>query len=269
MELHPSEIQNHLNTQLIGKNVIWEYEVDSTNDIAVTLAFQGAPEGTVVLAESQRRGKGRMGRSWYSPPGEGIYLSVLLKPLFSPSRVYQMTFMAAVAVAETIRNSLNLNLQVKWPNDLILRNKKVGGILTELKASSDQIYCVVLGIGVNANITQFPEELRGRVTSLALESEYPIQRTPLIQGFLRALEKWYFLILKENSDQARSTDQPSLLFRTWRSLSCTLGNQVEIKTGSRIIRGLAIRVGLDGSLYVREDSGEEKQIITGDVALIT
>lgn len=267
MELQPIEIQNHLNTRLIGKNIVWEDEVPSTNDLALELASKGVVEGTVVLSESQTRGRGRMGRPWYSPPEGGIYLSVILKPGFSPQKAYQITFLAAVAVAETLRNLFNLKVQVKWPNDLLLRNKKLGGILTELKAERDRIHYVVVGIGVNVNIIEFPEELRDQVTSLALELGHSIQRITLIQNLLRTLEKWYFFLVEENARQAQ--EKPSLLFETWRSLCCTVGNQVEIKLGREIIRGLATRVEPDGSLYVREYSGKERQIVTGDVALIS
>jgi BirA family biotin operon repressor/biotin-[acetyl-CoA-carboxylase] ligase len=259
LKLNPLEIQNHLNTQLIGNSILWEYEVHSTNDMALELASKGASEGTVVLAESQTRGRGRMGRSWYSPPGEGIYLSVILKPPLSPQKAYQITFMAAVAAAETLRHLFNLEVQIKWPNDLMIRNKKLGGILTELKAGPDRIHWVVIGIGINVNIVQFPPELQDQVTSLRLEVGHPIQRISLIQSLLRNLEKWYFRILEG--------DFPKL-FETWCSLSCTLGNQVEIKIGEEIIRGLATRVAWDGTLYVREDSGQERPIVTGDVALI-
>ncbi|HWP49803.1 MAG TPA: biotin--[acetyl-CoA-carboxylase] ligase [Candidatus Limnocylindrales bacterium] len=259
MKLNPLEIQNYLNTRLIGNSIIWEYEVPSTNEVALELASKGALEGTVVLAESQTRGRGRMGRSWYSPPGEGIYISVILKPPLPPQKAYQITFMAAVAAAETLRHLSGLDVQIKWPNDLMIRNKKVGGILTELKAGPDRIHWVVTGIGINANIVQFPQELQDQVTSLMLESGYPVRRIPLIQRLLRNFEKWYFLILEGNFPK---------LFETWCSLSCTLGNQVEIKIGEEIIRGLATRVEQDGTLYVREDSGQERPIVTGDVALV-
>jgi len=267
-ELKPFEIQDRLNTRLIGKTLVWNYEVDSTNDVALGLASTGAPDGTVVLSESQRRGRGRMGRSWYSPPGEGIYLSVLLKPPLSPLKAYQIPMMATVATVETLNDLFNLEVKIKWPNDLMLRNRKLGGILTELKAERDRIQYVVVGIGINANMTQFSEELKPFVTSLALELGRSVERVALVRALLRSLEKWYFLMLEENSPGGSPGPKTPSLFETWRSLSCTVGNRVEVKTGEGIIQGLATRIAPDGSLYVREESGKERHIVTGDVALV-
>jgi BirA family biotin operon repressor/biotin-[acetyl-CoA-carboxylase] ligase len=134
----------------------------------------------------------------------------------------------------------------------------------------DQIHYAVVGIGINVNIREFPEGLRSHVTSLALELGYPVQRAPLVQDLLRSLEKWYFILIEENFEQILDLSRrSSLLFETWRSLSCTLGKQVEIKTGKGVIRGLATRVEPDGSLYVREDSGKERQIVTGDLVEVS
>jgi BirA family transcriptional regulator, biotin operon repressor / biotin---[acetyl-CoA-carboxylase] ligase len=167
--------------------------------------------------------------------------------------------MSAVAVAEALEQSLGIKAGIKWPNDLMLNGRKVAGILTELKAEMECIHYVIVGIGMNVNNAKFPKAFRDRVTSLALETKQKISRTVLVQALLQALERWYFSTLEDGGERT---------FERWRTLSCTLGNYVEVNVGETILKGVATRLEPSGSLYVRLDSGEERQILAGDVTMV-
>jgi BirA family transcriptional regulator, biotin operon repressor / biotin---[acetyl-CoA-carboxylase] ligase len=257
--LLPLEIKNGLKTEFIGHNIHWEYEVDSTNTLALQLAERGAPEGTVVISEHQKRGRGRMGRTWVSLPEIGIYLSVILRPNFVPTNASRITFMAAIAVVEAIEQALGLKAAIKWPNDVMLGGKKVSGILTELKAEMECIHYAIVGIGINANNNKFPKAFQDKVTSLALEMKAKVPRIKIVQALLQSLEHWYMMTLGANSEQT---------FERWRELSGTLGKRVSVNVGDAIWEGVANRLGPDGSLYLTLDSGVEKQILAGDVTMV-
>lgn len=257
--LLPLEVKNGLKTQFIGQNIHWEYEVNSTNTVATGLADRGAEEGTVVLSEYQKHGRGRMGRTWVSQPEIGIYLSLILRPPFVPMKAPCITFMSAVAVVEALERSLGLKAQIKWPNDVMIKGKKVCGILTELKAEMECIHYIIVGIGINVNNSRFPRAFRDRVTSLSLELKHKVSRVKLVQALLQALERWYLITLEDGVERT---------FERWRALSGTLGNQVEVNLGDEILKGVATRLTPDGSLYLRLDSGEERQILAGDVTMV-
>jgi BirA family biotin operon repressor/biotin-[acetyl-CoA-carboxylase] ligase len=258
--LLPLEIKNGLKTRFIGHNIHWEYEVSSTNTLALQLAEQGAPEGTVVVSESQKHGRGRMGRTWISQPETGIYLSLILRPTFVPMKAPCITFMSAVALVEALEQSLGIKTTIKWPNDVLIEGKKVSGILTELKAEMECIHYLIVGIGINVNNTVFPEALQGKVTSLSLELKREVSRIPIVQSVLQALERWYLIILGEGGIERT--------FNRWREFSSTLGKRVEVNVGDEVLKGVATRLGSDGSLYLKLDSGTETQILTGDVTMV-
>lgn len=257
--LLPLEIKNSLRTKTIGQNIHWAYEVDSTNTVALKLAEGGAQEGTIVLSESQKHGRGRMGRTWISQPERGIYMSVILRPNFVPMKAPRITFIAAIALVETLERLFGLKAKIKWPNDVIVNGKKTAGILTELRAEMEGIHHVVVGIGVNANNTRFPKALRDKVTSLALELNEEVSRIDIVRTLLETLERWYHIALG---------DHPEQTFERWRELSCTLGNRVEVNLGDKILTGVATHLDPTGSLYVRLDSGEEREILAGDVTMV-
>ncbi|MDY0092681.1 MAG: biotin--[acetyl-CoA-carboxylase] ligase [Candidatus Vecturithrix sp.] len=257
--LLPLEVKNGLNTRVIGQNIHWEYEVNSTNTLALQLADQGSPEGTLVVSESQKQGRGRLGRSWISQPETGIYMSLILRPTFVPMKASCITFISAIAVTEAIKEYLGIDAKIKWPNDVMIRGKKTAGILTELRAEMESIHYVIVGIGINVNNTHFPKALSEKVTSLALEYHEKVSRIKLLQALLRSFERWYLCALKE---------QPGQTFERWRDLSCTLGNLVEVNLGDEIVRGLATRLEPNGSLYLKLDSSEERQILAGDVTMV-
>ncbi|GAK53624.1 biotin--acetyl-CoA-carboxylase ligase [Candidatus Moduliflexus flocculans] len=257
--LLPLEIKNGLHTQFIGRDIHWEYEVNSTNTVALKLAEEGAPQGTVVVSEAQRQGRGRLGRTWISQAENGIYLSVILRPSFVPMKAPVLTFIAAIAVVETLETLFHLNAQIKWPNDVMIQGKKVAGILTELRAEMEGIHYMILGIGVNVNTTRFPKEFQDRVTSLSLELKEKVGRVKIVQTLLEALERWYLVALSHRSD---------LVFERWSELSCTLHRCVEVNLGNEIVQGVATHLGASGSLFVKLDSGQEREILAGDVTMV-
>lgn len=257
--LLPLEIKNGLKTEFIGHSIYWEYEVNSTNTLALQLAERGSQEGTVVVTECQKQGRGRMGRTWLSQPEIGIYLSLILRPHFVPMKAPSITFMSAIAVVEALERSLGIKAAIKWPNDVMIGGKKVSGILTELKAEMECIHYVIVGIGINVNNTKFPKAFRDKVTSLSLELKEDVSRVKVVQALLQALERWYLITLKDDLNRT---------FNRWQELSCTLDNRVEVNVGDEILRGVATRLGPDGSLCLKLDSGVEKQILAGDVTMV-
>lgn len=257
--LLPLEIKNGLKTEFMGQNLYWEYEVVSTNTLALQLAEKGAPEGTVVISESQKQGRGRMGRTWVSQPEIGIYLSLILRPNFVPMKAPQITFMSAIAMVEALEQALGIHATIKWPNDVMINGKKVAGILTELKAEMECVHYVIVGIGINVNQTKFPRAFRDKVTSVCLEVKEKVSRVKIVQTLLQCLERWYGITLEDRGERT---------FERWRELSGTLGNRVEVNLGNEIVKGLATRLGPDGSLYLEPEAGVEKQILAGDVTMV-
>jgi BirA family biotin operon repressor/biotin-[acetyl-CoA-carboxylase] ligase len=257
--LLPLEIKNGLSTKFIGQNIHWEYEVASTNIVAAQLADKDAPEGTLVVSECQKYGRGRMGRSWVSQAEKGIYMSVILRPNFVPMKAPCITFMSAVAVAEALEHSLGIKAAIKWPNDVMIQGKKVAGILTELKAEMQAIHYVIVGIGINVNNSRFPKAFHDKVTSLSVQVKQEVSRVKVMQALLHSLERWYLNTVEHDVERT---------FERWRELSCTLGNQVEVNLGDEVLAGTATRLDSDGSLYLQLDSGEERQILAGDVTMV-
>jgi len=188
------EIRQGLSSKVFGKkDIIYLNETDSTNTRARELAAQGTPEGTLVIAEKQTNGRGRRGRSWFSPPGGGIYFSLILRPIISPSETPRITLMTAVVLAETLISLMKLKLKIKWPNDILVNGKKLAGILTEISTEMDAVNYIIVGIGLNVN-TQFedlPKEIKKTATSILIETGKQFPRVKLIQHYLKLYEKYY------------------------------------------------------------------------------
>jgi BirA family biotin operon repressor/biotin-[acetyl-CoA-carboxylase] ligase len=176
--LLPSEINPILRTKWMGKKIHYFNTIDSTNSTAYQLALKGAKEGEVVIAESQEKGRGRLGRQWVSPPFLNLYLSVILRPKIPPHQASLITLMAAVATADAIEQYSGLTPSIKWPNDLLLRKRKVAGLLNEIHSETDRIHFVILGMGVNLNMDakEFPKDIRTQATSLKAEKGRPVSR---------------------------------------------------------------------------------------------
>lgn len=259
--LYPAEIQAGLTTQFIGRAGIHYYrEVGSTNEIARELGEQGAPAGTVVVAEAQVQGRGRLRRSWWSPPEKGIWMSVLLRPGLPPGEVFLLSFATAVAVARAIGSLLPLEVRIKWPNDILVGGKKVAGILLEIKAELDQVHYVVAGIGLNANQEEvdFPSELRSRATSLRQAFGRPVSRVHLAREILTSLEEEYLSLGHGGRER---------LWQEWRQFDVTIGRQVEVVTGTEVYAGLATGITPEGKLVLKLPGGEVAEFAAGDVTL--
>lgn len=257
--LNPDRIKEGLNTKIMGKEVYCFRETDSTQTVAQELADSGAMEGTVVLAEGQARGKGRMGRNWFSPIGKGIWISIILRPPISPSRAGRISLTSAIAVAEAIEEVAGLPALIKWPNDILIGKKKVGGILIEMTAEMDLVKFIILGIGVNVNQDKFSEELKGKALSLKQEKGEEVSRLSLLQEILRRLDN-YYLSLKEGEFEA--------IANRWRKLSVTLRKQIRVSFQGEIVEGQATDIDSDGALLLRLDSGFVKRLMGGEVTII-
>ena len=254
--LLPYEVKKGLKTKFMGKDIHYFKEVDSTNDVAKYLAQNGAEEGTVVVAEIQNRGKGRRGKTWISPPG-GVWMSIILRPDIPTSKAPQLTLVTGVAVAETLKKELKLDVGIKWPNDILIGKKKVCGILTEVNASVNKVNYVIVGIGIdmNVDVPLFPPDLQEGATSLKNELDTEINGAILVQKFLLNLEKLY--------GQFTSGKFPDIL-NEWRFLSKTIGSQVEVRTRGKTIRGNAVGINKDGILILELDDGSLRKIISGE-----
>jgi BirA family biotin operon repressor/biotin-[acetyl-CoA-carboxylase] ligase len=252
------EIQAGLGAQEIGKKIHAFPNVDSTNTVAFRLALNGASEGEVVIVESQHAGKGRMGRRWESPAGLNIYLSIILRPPFPPSKIPLITLMTAVACAEAIEEVTGVLPAIKWPNDLLLGEKKIGGILTEADMEMDRINFVIVGIGINVNMPRsaFPPSIRDTATSLQESLGKQVSRVTLIKALLRKFELWYTRF-KEGRGGA--------ITRRWEELSQIRGKEVAIAFMGETVKGTALEIDADGALLVQEAGGEVKRIVAGDV----
>jgi len=256
-KLIPQEISHKLGTKIIGKK-IYSYETtDSTMDIAHRLAQSGSPEGTVIFSEGQSKGRGRMGRQWLSPRGKGIYLSLILRPDLSPAEAPKITLMSAVAVARAVRKITHLGALIKWPNDILVNDHKVCGVLTEMSAEVNTVRYLILGIGVNVNTGK--EYLPKEATSLKNETGEEVRRVELTQEILRELEHQY-RIFKERGFKK--------IIEEWKGLSHTLGEEVKIACQDRKIEGVAVDLDKSGALVVRLDSGFTEHITAGDVLMV-
>ncbi len=256
--LTSSEIKPHLKTAWMGKKIHHFDTLDSTNAKAYQLALEGAEEGEVVIAESQEKGKGRLGRKWISPPFLNLYLSVILRPKIPPHRASLITLMAAVATADAIQKFSGLAPLIKWPNDLLFQGRKVAGLLNEIHSEIDRIHFVILGVGVNLNADDntIPEEIRGVATSLKIEMGQTISRKAFLPFLLQELERWYSLLGQGGS---------AAILDAWRDRAHLRGRWVRIASFGETLTGTALDVDSDGALILETAGGERKRVVAGDV----
>ena len=252
-----AEIGAGLETELLGRRIFCYETIDSTNEEAKRRALGGAPDGSVFVAEQQTGGKGRLGRSWASPAGTGLWFSVLLRPGILPMRVSVTTLLAGLAVCRAVRDLTGCDARIKWPNDIVIGGKKICGILTEMAAEIDRIEFVVVGIGVNVNTAAFPEAIREKATSLRIESGKPARRIALLQGILRQLET----LLQQNagSDPA--------FWEEYRALCVSLGRRVSFTRRGLPVVGTAVDVSSEGELVVLLPDGTREAVTAGEVSV--
>ena len=255
--LVPSLVRAEVGDHEIGHNIVHYFRTVSTNDVAMELAARGAAQGTVVVAEEQTAGRGRLGREWYSEKSSGIYISVILRPPLAPSAAPVLTLMAGVAAHQAVSASTGLAVDIRWPNDLLVNGKKVCGILTEMNAELDRLHSVVLGIGLNVNHRQMPAQLQGSASSLRLEARRTFSRVPLLAALLRELDRYYQLLLKKGN---------TAITERWAAASSwAFGKRVRVITAER--EKLATTAGIDstGALRIRDDDGREESLVAGEV----
>jgi BirA family biotin operon repressor/biotin-[acetyl-CoA-carboxylase] ligase len=256
--LIPSEIKPILNTKWIGKTIHYYHALDSTNSKAYQLALNGAEEGELVIAELQEKGRGRVERQWFSPPLLNLYLSVILRPSIPPHQASLITLMAAVATASSIQNFSGISPLIKWPNDILLRDRKVAGLLNEIHSETDRIHFVILGIGVNLNMGErmLPKAIRAIATSLMIEMGQTISRKAFLQSLLLELEKWYTIFLKQGSD---------MILKAWRDRAQIKGRRVKVTSFGETLVGKAIDIDSDGALILETKDKKRKRVVAGDV----
>jgi BirA family biotin operon repressor/biotin-[acetyl-CoA-carboxylase] ligase len=259
--LHADDLYSRLGqTRVIGREIKVFRETTSTNDVAARLARGRAADGTVVFAEAQTKGRGRMGRTWLSPAGKGLWFTVLLRPNIPPQQATQLTVAAATALTRAITLQTGIVPEIKWPNDILIRGRKLCGILTELSADMDFLKEVLLGIGMDVNLetADFPPHLRKIATSLQIETGQPVNRAELAVVILRELDRDYELVKNGQFEE---------IAQQWRERCSTLDRQVAIRVGNRVIRGRAESLDDDGALLVRGAHGHLERIVGGDVTI--
>jgi BirA family biotin operon repressor/biotin-[acetyl-CoA-carboxylase] ligase len=259
--LHADDLLSRLGAvRVIGRDIHVFQETTSTNDIVEKMAHDGVEEGVVVFAEAQTKGRGRLGRPWLSPPRKGLWFSILLRPDMRPQAATRFVVAAAVALSRSIRRQTGLQPEIKWPNDILLRGKKVAGILTELSAELDHVKHIILGIGVDVNLEarEFPADFRQTATSLKMEAGEEVNRAALAAAMLTALDY----------DYGRICDgQFAAVANEWERQCTTLGRRVTIRLGERVFQGQAESLDNEGALLLRTQHGRLEHIIGGDVTL--
>ncbi len=259
---HKEAITRGLQTKHMGQNTIFFDQTDSTNEQLKLHARNGAEEGTLAVAEMMTKGKGRRGRSWFANRGDGIWFSLLLKPDILPQDASMLTLLSAIAISGAIEKTTGIVTEIKWPNDILFEGKKLCGILTEMDCEMEQVNFIILGIGINVNTNEFPEDLKEIATSLSTILEGQIPRTPLLQNFLLEFEQLYFKFLKEKKGL-----QPFM--QQYNERCMTLGKAISVLgNGEEPYFAKALSVTEKGELKVkREDTGEEVIVFAGEVSI--
>jgi BirA family biotin operon repressor/biotin-[acetyl-CoA-carboxylase] ligase len=244
----------------LGCRIEYFDSIDSTSSEARRLAAGGAAEGTVVIAEAQTSGRGRLGRTWASPPLRNLYLSIVLRPQIGVAGAAQVTLVAGVAVVEAV-SEWAPQAAIKWPNDVVIDGRKVAGILAEMDADDNRVRCLILGIGVNLNAApeDFPEELRDKATALRTVIGFPVDRTAFAERLLSCVEERYTLFLAQGFAALRPL---------WEARSCLTGRAVQIDGAGQRCAGVVTGIGDDGALLLRDAAGHETRVLAGDVTLV-
>jgi BirA family transcriptional regulator, biotin operon repressor / biotin---[acetyl-CoA-carboxylase] ligase len=256
--LTPDMLRQRLKGSLFGKRIYHFFKVDSTNRVALDLGHAGEPEGAVVLAEEQTVGRGRAGRVWHSERAAGIYVTLLLRPPLAPVQAPLLTMMAGLSARAAIQAQTGLDVDLKWPNDLLIGGKKAGGILTEMHAEASQVRFVIVGIGINANQEKFPPELGEIATSLRAETGKLQSRLELLVRLLREFETDYNRFVSDGAQ--------SVIERFAAASSYARGKHVRVTNGKDTFTGVTAGLGPEGLLLVKRDGGQVTTVIAGDVA---
>ncbi|MDY6853309.1 MAG: biotin--[acetyl-CoA-carboxylase] ligase [Thermodesulfobacteriota bacterium] len=257
--LLPSEIRNGIKASLIGSEISYYEKIESTNAIAKNLAMNGAEEGTLVIAEEQTKGRGRLNRDWLSPAYSNILMSLIFRPNLQAAKAFSMIMLTSVAIVRAIQGTTSLVAQIKWPNDIYLHNKKLGGILTEFNAEQDRVNFIVVGVGLNVNFDPclYPE-IKDTATSLKKVLGKEVKRAVLLRSILEEIERGYSAFNKGCISQIRCE---------WDNHSLVTGKHVRIHSLDNVEEGVAESIDDDGYLILRDINGNTKRILSGDVSL--
>jgi BirA family biotin operon repressor/biotin-[acetyl-CoA-carboxylase] ligase len=257
--LSREELLIELDSNRLGNDIYCFKTIDSTNNYGKKLAMDGAEEGTIVISDEQTGGRGRLGRTWVSPNGSNIYMSMILRPAIYPSEAAKITEITAAAVANAIDKVTNLEVGIKWPNDIILDNKKICGILTEMSAELNDINYVIVGIGINVNIHEFPEDIKDIATSIRMTLGGEVSRRKLVINIVKEFEKLYYDFIGTGSLK-KTVD-------ICKERSVTLGKTVKIINKNTTMIAKAIDISQNGELVIKKDDGEIINIISGEVSV--
>ncbi len=250
-------LRQRLRGSLFGKRIYHFFKTDSTNRVALELGHAGEPEGAVVLAEEQTAGRGRAGHNWHSERAAGIYATLLLRPRLAPVQAPLLTMMAGLSAHAAVQGVTGLSVDLKWPNDLLVREKKVGGILTEMHAEPSQVRFVIVGIGINVNQEKFPAELAKSATSLRVETGRLQSRLDVLVRFLREFESDYAEFLRNGA---------ASVVKRFEALSTyARGKRVRVTNGNEVFTGVTAGLEKEGLLRVKRDDGEISTVIAGEV----
>ncbi len=263
------EIKKYLKSPIIGRNIYYEEKVSSTNSMAKDLAIKGVKNGSVVIADMQEKGRGRNGKIWISPPGRNIYMSIILRPKFSPEDARGMTMLAAVSAADAILEITSLMPQIKWPNDILINSKKVSGILTEMGTQNNIIEYIIVGIGINVNLSEegIPDDIKNIATSLSMELNKTqgknisgntrlISRNKLIISFLNKFDRYYEMFLSTGL---------SPVLQSYQKYFDMIGKDVEITLENRKVKGQVAGIDSKGALLVKTGENELEKIVSGEL----
>lgn len=253
------EVISRLHTKWMGQNCLYLDRVDSTNNYAKRIAEEGAADGTLVMADEQTGGKGRRGRSWETPRGTNIAMTLLLRPRIQPEHASRLTLLMAMAVAQGIRSVTGLDAGIKWPNDVVVHGKKVCGILTEMSAEVDYINYVVIGTGINVNQESFPEEIRHIAGSLCVELGEKISRAELAASIMEALERIYEIFLR--------TEDLSELYKEYNEICVNRGHAIRVLEPKQEYNGTTDGINENGELVVQKENGETVCVYAGEVSV--
>ncbi len=256
--LRVRDVEEGLEAKRVGTRFYYFPTLDSTNDHARRLAEKGEPQGTVVIAEQQTRGRGRLGRRWVSPAYANLYCSFILRPTLAPIHTPQITLAAAVALTDAIAGFSPVAPTIKWPNDILAGKKKLAGVLTEAISNSKEIECVILGIGVNVNFSaaSMPADIRERATSLSELAGAMVSREAFLLRLIQDLDRCYGIL--EESGFAS-------LAPRWRARFGLRGRRVRVEMTERTVTGRALDIDADGALIIETPDGERQRILAGDV----
>lgn len=257
--LTESEIKSQLKTEWAGNSIVYIQTVDSTNNLAKKLGEEKMPHGTLVIAEEQTAGKGRRGKSWSAPVKEGIWMTILLRPDLKPESASMLTLIAGLSVTKAIEEVTGLNVQIKWPNDIVYQGKKLCGILTEMSAEMEGIHYVVVGIGINVNIENFPEELEEKATSLKIACGRKISRVEIITSFLKYFEGDYQKFLQ--------TESLELLKEEYEKRLVNKNQKVKVSEPKNEYIGTALGIENQGGLLVEKEDKSIVIVNSGEVSV--